>query len=87
LYSETHSQHRKERLAPLKLSHFQKVKEMQERKEIFFWLERKISKSVLYKFRHYGCHLPAELVPQLLEGGGIKEQFWKEKFHAVNGKA
>jgi hypothetical protein len=27
-----------------------------------------------------------EWVPQLL-GGGIKEQFWKEKFHAVNGNA
>jgi hypothetical protein len=59
---------------------------MHEIKEIFSWLERQISKSVSYKFREYGCHLPAELLPQLL-GGGIKEQFGKEKFHAVNGKA
>jgi hypothetical protein len=36
--------------------------------------------------KNWGTSLPIEWVPHLL-WGGIKEQFWKEKFHAVNGKA
>jgi hypothetical protein len=54
---------------------------MQEIKEIFFWLQRPISKSVLYKFRQYKCHLPAELVPQLSSWKGVlKNNFGKKNF-------